>query len=87
MTTTTTNIADPELRAMLATIKGGIVRNKLKSLLPLTPKGKVMVKLWFDKETPRALSQRYTLSEHCSPTWPRDADVLMNKSAGLPPKI
>jgi hypothetical protein len=78
----TTNIVDnDELTAMLATIKQDIVRNKLNSLLPLTPKGRVMVKMWFGKETPRALALRYTLSEHCSPTWPRDADVRINKSA------
>jgi hypothetical protein len=78
---TTTNIVDnEELTAALRQIKQDIVRNKLKSLLPLTPKGKARVKLWFDKETPRALSQRYTLSEHCSPTCPRDADVLINNT-------
>jgi hypothetical protein len=78
----TTNIVDnDELTAALRQIKQDIVRNKLESLLPLTPKGKQIMKLWFDKETPRSLSQRYTLSQHCSVLWPRDADVLINKSA------
>jgi hypothetical protein len=70
----TTNIEDNQLRAMLAKIGQDIVRDKLKSLLPLTPKGKQIVKLWFDRQTPRALAERYTLSEHCSPLWPRDVD-------------
>jgi hypothetical protein len=78
----TTNIVNTsELRAMLATISEDIVRNKLNSLLPLTPRGKQIVKLWFELQDPYAISQRYTLSDHCSVLWPRDADMLINKSA------
>jgi hypothetical protein len=78
----TTNIVDnDELTAALRQIKRDMVRNRLANLFPLTPKGKVMVKMWFDKESQMALALRYTLSDHCSPTWPRDADVLINKSA------
>jgi hypothetical protein len=78
----TTNIVDNEgLTAALRQIKQGMVRNRLANLFLTMPKGKVTVKMWFDKETPRALAERYTLSDHCSPLSPRDADVLINKSA------